>query len=82
MANTDVVADGLAVTFVVMPSNTHKNMLKNMKMADEAEPGSTYNITVLLKDAQRIFPGNRFPRSGMLDQFVAKRIMHSAPQEK
>lgn len=50
MASTDVVADGLVVTFMVMPNSTHGNMLKNMKMADDIEPGSTHNIMVLLKD--------------------------------
>src|SRR5450756_1582241 len=47
MASTDVVADGLVVTFMVMPNSNHKNMLKNMKMADDIEPGSTHNIMVL-----------------------------------
>ena len=50
MASTDVVADGLVVTFMVMPNSNHKNMLKNMNMADDIEPGSTHNIMVLLKD--------------------------------
>lgn len=50
MASTDVVADGLMVTFMVMPNSTHKNMLKNMKMADDIEPGSTHNIMVLIRD--------------------------------
>jgi hypothetical protein len=50
MASTDVVADGLVVTFMVMPNSTHKGMLKNMKMEDDIEPGSTHNIMVLLKD--------------------------------
>jgi len=31
------------VTFMVMPNSNHKNMLKNMKMADDIEPGSTHN---------------------------------------
>ena len=52
MASTDVVADGLVVTFMVMPNSTHKNMLKNMKMEDDIEPGSTHNIMVLIKDAK------------------------------
>lgn len=50
MASTDVVADGLVVTFMVMPNSTHKNMLKNMKMPDDIEPGSTHNIMVLIRD--------------------------------
>ena len=50
MASTDVVADGLVVTFMVMPNSSHKIMLKNMKMEDDIEPGSTHNIMVLLKD--------------------------------
>ncbi len=50
MASTDVVADGLVVTFMVMPNSNHKNMLKNMKMEDDIEPRSTHNIMVLIKD--------------------------------
>jgi hypothetical protein len=50
MASTDIVADGLVVTFMVMPNSTHKNMLKNMKMVDDIEPGSTHNIMVLIRD--------------------------------
>ena len=50
MASTDVVADGLVVTFMVMPNSSHKIMLKNMKMEDDIEAGSTHNIMVLLKD--------------------------------
>jgi hypothetical protein len=50
MASTDIVADGLVVTFMVMPNSTHKNMLKNMKMEDDIELGSTHNIMVLIRD--------------------------------
>jgi hypothetical protein len=50
MASTDIVADGLVVTFMVMPNSTHKNMLKNMKMVDDIEPGSTHNIMVLIRE--------------------------------
>ena len=50
MASTDVVSDGLVVTFMVMPNSAHKNMPKNMKMEDDIEPGSTHKIMVLLKD--------------------------------
>ena len=50
MASTDVVADGLVVTFMVMPNSAHKNMLKNMKMKDDIEPESTHNIMVFIRD--------------------------------
>ena len=61
MASTDVVADGLVVTFMVMPNSTHKGMLKNMKMEDDIEPGSSHNIMVLIKDEKSggEFPGAR-----------------------
>ena len=49
MASTDVVADGLVVTFMVMPNSSHKTMLKNMKMEGDIEPASTHNRMVLLK---------------------------------
>ncbi len=50
MNSTDVVADGLQVTFMVMRNETHKGMLEKMKMKEALEPGSTHNIMVLVRD--------------------------------
>jgi hypothetical protein len=50
MNSTDVFADGLQVTFMVMRNTTHKGMLEKMKMKEELEPGSTHNIMVLIRD--------------------------------
>ena len=50
MNSTDVFADGLQVTFMVMRNETHKGMLEKMKMKEALEPGSTHNIMVLVRD--------------------------------
>lgn len=52
MASTDVIADGIQATFMVMPNESHKKMLKNMKMKEEVEPGSTHNVMIILKDVK------------------------------
>ena len=46
----EVVVDGVKVTFQIMANDEHKKMLKDMKMKEDVEPGTTHNITVLLKD--------------------------------
>lgn len=50
MASTDVFADGLEATFMVMMNDSHKTMLKNMKMKEDLEPGTTHNVMILIKD--------------------------------
>ena len=35
---------------MVMANESHKKMLKDMKMKEDIEPGTTHNITVILKD--------------------------------
>ncbi len=74
MASTDVVAEGLVVTFMVMPNGTHKGMLKNMKMEDDIEPGSTHNIMVLVKDEKT---GEEFP-----DARVSLKVVDSDDDEQ
>ncbi len=46
----DVVVEGVKVSFMVMANESHKKMLADMKMKEDIEPGSTHNITVILKD--------------------------------
>ena len=50
MDTKEVLVEGIKVTFMVMPNESHKKMLKDMKMKEDIEPGSTHNITVVLKD--------------------------------
>jgi hypothetical protein len=50
METKDVVVEGVKVSFMVMANNDHKKMLKDMKMKEDIEAGTTHNITVVLKD--------------------------------
>jgi hypothetical protein len=50
MASTDVFADGMQITVMVMRNETHKGMLQKMNMTEELEPGTTHNIMVLIRD--------------------------------
>ncbi len=46
----EVVVEGVKVIFQIMKNEEHKKMLKEMKMKEDIEPGTTHNITVTLKD--------------------------------
>ena len=46
----EVLAEDVKVTFMVMANADHRQMLKDMKMKDDVEPGTTHNITVALKN--------------------------------
>jgi len=50
METKDVIVEGTKVSFMVMANENHKKMLADMKMKEDIEPGSTHNITVILKD--------------------------------
>ncbi len=50
MTSTDVFADGLQATFMVMRNEMHRGMLAQMKMKDDVEPGTTHDVMVLLRD--------------------------------
>jgi hypothetical protein len=50
METKDVLAEGVKVSFMVMANDSHKKMLSDMKMKEDIEPGTTHNITVILKD--------------------------------
>jgi hypothetical protein len=50
MESKDVLVEGVKVSFMVMANESHKKMLKDMKMKEDIEPGTTHNITVTLKD--------------------------------
>jgi hypothetical protein len=50
METKEVLVEGVKVTFQMMANDEHRKMLKDMKMEEDIEPGSTHNITVILKD--------------------------------
>src|SRR5512136_2693444 len=50
MDTKEVLVEGTKVTFQIMSNDEHMKMLKDMKMKEEIEPGTTHNITVMLKD--------------------------------
>ncbi len=50
METKEVLVEGVKVTFQMMANDEHRKMLKDMKMKEDIEPGTTHNITVTLKD--------------------------------
>jgi len=50
METREVLVEGVKVTFQIMANGEHQKMLKDMKMKEEIEAGTTHNITVTLKD--------------------------------
>lgn len=50
MDTREVIVEGIKVTFQIMANEEHQKMLKDMKMKEDVEPGTTHNITVTLKD--------------------------------
>ncbi len=72
MDSTDVFADGVQITFMVMENKMHKGMLQQMKMKDDLEPGTTHDIMVLIRDEKT---GREFT-----DQQVTLKVV--GPDEK
>jgi hypothetical protein len=50
MDTKEVLVEGVKVTFQMMANDEHQKMLKDMKMNEDIEPGTTHNITVTLKN--------------------------------
>jgi hypothetical protein len=50
MDTKEVIVEGVKVTFQIMTNDEHQKMLKEMKMKEAIEPGTTHNITVILTD--------------------------------
>ena len=50
MDTKEVLVEGVKVSFQMMANDEHQKMLKDMKMKEDIEPGTTHNITVTLKD--------------------------------
>jgi len=50
MDTKEVLVEGTKVTFQIMANAEHQKMLKDMKMKEDIQSGTTHNITVTLKD--------------------------------
>lgn len=50
METREVLVEGVKVVFQIMDNKEHKKMLKDMKMKDDIERGTTHNMTVTLMD--------------------------------
>jgi hypothetical protein len=50
MDTKELLVEGVKVVFQIMVNDEHKKMLKDMKMKEDIESGTTHNITVTLKD--------------------------------
>jgi hypothetical protein len=50
MDTKEVIVEGVKVVFQIMDNKEHKKMLKDMKMKEDVETGTTHNVTVALKD--------------------------------
>ena len=52
MDTKEVIVEGVRVSFQIMANDEHMKMLKDMKMKEDVESGTTHNITVVLKDVK------------------------------
>jgi hypothetical protein len=52
MDTKEVIVEGVRVTFQIMANDEHMKMLKDMKMKEDVESGTTHNITVVLKEVK------------------------------
>ena len=50
MDTKEVLVEGVKVVFQIMANQEHQKMLKDMKMKEDVEAGTTHNITVTLKN--------------------------------
>jgi hypothetical protein len=50
MDTREVLTEGVKVAFQIMANEEHRKMLKDMKMKDDIESGTTHNVTVILTD--------------------------------
>lgn len=50
METREFLVEGVKVIFQIMRNDEHRKMLKEMKMKEDIEPGTTHNITLTLRD--------------------------------
>lgn len=53
METRTVLVEGVKVVFEIMENAEHGKMLREMKIKEDIEPGTTHNIAVTLKDPKR-----------------------------
>jgi hypothetical protein len=50
METKEVLVEGIKIAFMIMTNEEHQKMLKEMKIKETIEPGTTHNISVTVKD--------------------------------
>ncbi|MCU0539222.1 MAG: hypothetical protein MUF46_04970, partial [Desulfobacterales bacterium] len=74
MEMREVLVDDLKVTFHIMANAEHRKMLKEMKMKEEIEAGTTHNISVTLTD-----PSGQKP---VTDAVVGMKVVDPAGKDQ
>jgi small nuclear ribonucleoprotein (snRNP)-like protein len=67
MDTREVLVEGVKVTFQIMANAEHRKMLKDMKMKDDIEAGTTHNVTVVLTDQATL--------KGITDAAVSMKVV-------
>jgi len=67
MDTREVLVEGVKVTFQIMENAEHRKMLKDMKMKDDVEAGTTHNVTVVLTD--------QATQKGITDAAVSMKVV-------
>ena len=67
MDTREVLVEGVKVTFQIMANAEHLKMLKDMKMKDDVEAGTTHNVTVVLTD--------QATQKGITDAAVSMKVV-------
>ena len=74
MDTREVLVEGVKVTFQIMANPEHRKMLKEMKMKDDIEAGTTHNVTVSLSD-----PATQRP---ITDATVSMKVVDPSGKEQ
>lgn len=56
MDTSEVLVEGIKITFQIMANADHLKMLREMKMKEDVEPGTSHNVTVVLTDPSTLKP--------------------------
>lgn len=74
MDTREVLVEGVKVTFQIMANDEHRKMLKEMKMKDDIEAGTTHNVTVTLTDPST--------QKQLTDAAVSMKVVDPAGKEQ
>src|SRR5512143_496365 len=74
MDTREVLVEGVKVTFQIMANEEHLKMLKDMKMKDDVEAGTTHNVTVVLTD--------QATQKGITDATVSMKVVDSKGKDQ